>query len=121
MLQKAKPYMLIIHLGGNSVVDSKQGTIIRKIEKYIRYLYSLFEDTIIVWSDILYRFQWQGIDRSEFKGMDKKRERMNRSGRLAVCKSKNGRIISHKKHQVFIVQRVYTCLLLEMHSWLKHM
>ena len=87
--------MLVIHLGGNSVVENKQGTIVRKIEQDIQYLSSLFVDTIIVWSDILFRFEWQGIDRAQFKGMEKKRKRMNRAGRLAVCKTSNGRIISH--------------------------
>ena len=95
LLQKAKPYMLIIHLGGNSVVDTKQRTITRKIETDINYLYSLFDETIIVWSDILYRFEWQGIGGSEFKGMDSKRKYINRAGRKAVCKSSNGRIIIH--------------------------
>lgn len=95
MMFKKKPFMVIIHLGGNSVVNTKLRTFEKKITKDIEYMFSSYPDTCFVWSDILPRLDWRGVKPSDFKAMEKKRGCLNRVARKAVASNCMGRIIIH--------------------------
>ena len=42
MLNRAPPAMIVIHLGGNDLVEVKQATLIKKISKDMAYINSIF-------------------------------------------------------------------------------
>lgn len=98
MMHMSTPLMIVIHVGGNSVVEKKLGTIIRSIDRDISYIASLFPSTLLVWSDILPRRTWRGAQASEFGAMNNKLRRMNTAGRKATTKTERGRIISYDIH-----------------------
>ena len=87
MLFYPTPAMIVIHLAGNDLVGLKQAQLIKRIP-----------ETLIVWSDILQRTQWWGMDlnRCSLETMNNKRKRINRAGRQAVTCFPTGRYICHE-------------------------
>ena len=106
MLFHTTPALIVVHLGGNDLVSIKLAKLMSKIKKTLWYLQSVFNDTYIVWSDILPRTQWRGLDdiasmkhldlQQKLKLMDQKRKRVNRAGRQAVRTLTWGRSILHE-------------------------
>ena len=98
MLFHPTPAMIVIHLAGNDLVDLKQAQLIKRITKGLSRLRSVFPETLIVWSDILPRTQWRGMDinRCSLETMNNKRKRINRAGRQAVTSFPTGRYICHE-------------------------
>lgn len=98
LLFNPRPGMIVIHLGGNDLVTVKQAKLMRAIKKDLKYLASVFTSAKIVWSDILPRKKWLGIENTpkNLKIMDNKRKRINRAGRQVVRGLAHGRAIIHE-------------------------
>ena len=98
MMGYPSPDMIIIHVGGNDITSVKQGKFIKMIKKDINYLASVFPRSMIVWSDILPRFSWRGLDSSvtAFGRTDEKHKRVNRAGRQVIRSLNLGRSIIHE-------------------------
>lgn len=90
MLFRQIPAMILVHLGGNDIETCNVGKFVKLICKNFKYLISVFNQTQIIWSDILPRVCWEGIP-----SLTKKRKRINRAGHGAVRKHNLGTIISH--------------------------
>ena len=80
------PRIIVIHLGGNDLTLKPCTAIENAIAKEIRYLRTALPDAIIIWVDILDRLNWRSNAFSK-TAMNKKRKRVNRSGRSWVTKS----------------------------------
>ena len=61
MLNRPPPVMLVIHVGGNDLVNISQAKMMKKITKDIKYIHSVFPSSYLVWSDILPRSKWLGL------------------------------------------------------------
>ena len=87
--------MIIIHIGGNDLVQMKQRNLMRKIKKDLQYVASVFSTSYIVWSDILPRAEWRGLESTlnNLKKINKKHKRVNREGRLVASELPLGRAI----------------------------
>ena len=55
MLNRATPVKLVIHVGGNDLVNIRQAKMMKRITKDIKHIYSVFPSSCLVWSDILPR------------------------------------------------------------------
>lgn len=97
MLFHPAPAMVVIHLGGNDLVTWSQSKLLKKIKTDLRYMASVFPDAQVIWSDILPRQAWRGVESSveSLRKLDQKRKRINRIGRQ-VTLSLNGKGISHE-------------------------
>ena len=98
MMGYPTPDMIIIHVGGNDITSVTQGKFIKMIKKDINYINSVFPKTMIVWSDILPRLSWRGLDSSvtAYRKIDEKRKRVNRAGRQIIRNLNMGRSIIHE-------------------------
>ncbi len=96
MLHKNEPYMIILHVGGNNVATSKLHQFLPGLHRDVKYIQSVFSNTLIVWSDILPRLTWKYAVEHNEKLLDLKRKRINRSARQAVTLTDKGRIITYK-------------------------
>ena len=61
MLIRPPPVMLVIHVGGNDLVNISQAKMMKKITKDIKYIHSVVPSSYLVWSDILTRSKWLGL------------------------------------------------------------
>ena len=95
MMLKARPFMIVVHLGGNSVVDIKLRTFQKKIINDFQYMFSTYPGINFVWSDILPRLKWRGAKPSDYPAMERKRGSINRTARKAVASYADGRQIIH--------------------------
>lgn len=92
----ATPKMIVIHVGGNNVVRTRMQKMKRIMYRDFKYLFELFPDTIIVWSEILPRLFWKFAPfNSQWRCWDRKRVRFNQLGRQMVSINANGRILKH--------------------------
>ena len=98
MILNPQPMMIVIHLGGNDLATVTQGKMIKKIKKDINYIASVFPSTQVVWSDILPRLVWRGVDNTpeNLRKLDLKRKRINRAGRQATRQVMHGKAIIHE-------------------------
>ncbi|KAJ8304431.1 hypothetical protein KUTeg_018014 [Tegillarca granosa] len=87
------PRILILHVGGNDLIDYTTSMLCAKIEYDISILAQWLPNTIIIWSDILPRLYWRGS--LNIKAIEKKRKRVNRSGRRSAFLV-GGRVIHHQ-------------------------
>ena len=107
--------MIIIHIGGNDLVQMKQRNLMRKIKKDLQYVASVFSTSYIVWSDILPRAEWRGLESTldNLKKINKKRKRVNREGRLVASELPLGRAIINYdidiKHKVCFCKMAHIC------------
>lgn len=87
--------MIIIHIGGNDLVQMKQRNRNGKIKKDLQNVVSVFSTSNIVWSNILPRAEGHGLESTldNLKTTDKKRKRINRAGNLTASKLPFGRAI----------------------------
>ncbi|KAJ8320014.1 hypothetical protein KUTeg_001601 [Tegillarca granosa] len=85
--------ILILHVGGNDLIDYTTSMLCAKIEYDISILAQWLPNTIIIWSDILPRLYWRGS--LNIKAIEKKRKRVNRSGRRSAFLV-GGRVIHHQ-------------------------
>lgn len=95
IMLKARPFIIVIHLGGNDVVCTKLRTLQKKIENDVQYLFSSYPGILFVWSDILPRLKWKGVQPEEYPAMERKRGCINRTARRVVASSKSGRVVVH--------------------------
>ena len=93
MMLKARPFIIVIHLGGNSVVKIKLRTFQKKIERDLKYMFLAYTCVIFVWSDILPRLKWKGAKPKDYPAMERKRCSLNRTARKAVASYTDGRQI----------------------------
>ena len=98
MMSAPKPAMLIIQLSGNDLVSLKQAKLMRKINRDIKYIASIFKTYYIMWSDILPRTTWRGMlnTKETVDKMNSKRKRVNRAGRHDINELPYGRSIIHE-------------------------
>lgn len=78
------PKIIVLHLGGNDLTVFPLTKIFNSITREIRYLRSAFSSAVIVWVDILNRFQWRNPRQLTSSQINKKRIRVNRHGRSWV-------------------------------------
>lgn len=79
------PKIILIHLGGNDICSTSTAKICNTIQKEIRYLRAAFENTLIIWIDILDRINWrQPTEQWPRRSINEKRKRINRFGRSWV-------------------------------------
>lgn len=97
MLFHATPLMIIIHLGGNDLVEWSQSKLLKTFKRQFAYMASVYPKAQLVWSDILPRQSWRGTDNSaeRLKKLDQKRRRINRLGRQASF-NVEGKAIQHE-------------------------
>lgn len=62
MMFNTPPTVLLIHLGGNDLVDIKQAKLMKSMRKDLKYIGSVFPNAYLVWSDILPRRHWRDMD-----------------------------------------------------------
>ena len=87
------PDMIVIHCGGNSLVEVRQGYLAKAIKDDIGNLSKkLHFLCTIIWSDMLPRLTWRGAIAKSV--IEIKRRNLNRCGRRAVLKA-GGRVIEH--------------------------
>ena len=98
MLFNPQPTMIVIHVGGNDIVATKQARLIKDIKRDINYLASVFPCVKIVWSDILPRKFWRGIENTpdNLIKINEKRKRINRADRQVVRELIHGKAIIHE-------------------------
>lgn len=78
-LFRMPPKVLVVHLGGNDLVRHNLQVCFKHIQDSIEYLHRAFPASIIVWANILPRFNWRAPE-TENKQIDKKRKRVNQFG-----------------------------------------
>ena len=90
--------MIVVHLGGNDLVTTAQGKLMKSMKRDLCYLASVFPTTFIVWSDILPQMSWRGLESNPLNlgNMNNKRKRINRVGRQIVRNLSKGRAIIHE-------------------------
>ena len=86
--------MLLIPLWGNNIGNTNTGHLCRIMKRDLCYISQLLPDCIIVWSDILPRFDWRHTSTASVEQLDKYK-RINRRGRKVLCSFCNGRYLSH--------------------------
>jgi len=59
LLSDLPPSILVIHCGGNDICDTPSGLLRYKIRVAISTISRLLPYTLLVWSQILPRIQWQ--------------------------------------------------------------
>ena len=98
MLFNPQPTMIVIHVGGNATVAIKQARLIKDIKRDINYLASVFPCVKTVWSDILPRKFWHGIENTpnNLVKMNEKRKLINRTGCQVVRELIHGKAIIHE-------------------------
>ena len=98
MLIRPPPVMLVIHVGGNDLVNIRQAKMMKRITKDIKYIHSVFPSSYLEWSDILLRSKWLGLrpTAKNISKMDIKRRRINCHGRRFVHQYDLGCTISHE-------------------------
>lgn len=97
MLFNRPPKMILVHVGGNDLVQFKVTRIIKDLKRHLSYIASVFPEALVIWSDILPRTHWRGaINTPEnLRKLDNKRKRINRAGRLVTKELPHGRSIRH--------------------------
>ena len=84
VLVKGYPSAIVIHCGGNDIVDSYNGSLLFNIRNTFLYFKSIMPNTLLIWSYILPRLFWlNGDDHSK---IDKTRRRLNRGVRSFIVK-----------------------------------
>ncbi|XP_053390055.1 uncharacterized protein LOC128552982 [Mercenaria mercenaria] len=98
LLKGYKPSVIIIHVGGNNVSSANTCKIISIVSKALKYLFSVFLNSIVVWTDILPRFNWRGTPNTlaSAKMMDLKRKRINRKLKQTILQYEMGRALNHQ-------------------------
>lgn len=94
MLHNPPPKILIIHLGGNNIHNTKITKLISAINKDIKYLRDTLLDTHIIWCDILPRLQWRNNLSESPKLLNIKRKRINRAAHQFLRLLENTSVIS---------------------------
>lgn len=87
-----RPTTLIVHLGGNDLVDCSCLCFVRMVQDTLLTLRAALPDVMLVWSDILTRQFYKGA-RCQ-KAMDNKRKEINRKCRGLFIRA-GGRAIRH--------------------------
>lgn len=90
----SQPQVILLHLGGNDLNKASLCKIRKMIRREVKFLYSVFPNTTIVWCDILQRRVWRGLGDNINVAMERKRRRVNGFGRSAVTSKPNGRYIT---------------------------
>ena len=86
VLLSSPPRLILIHLGGNDLVNIKTPTLWDTIKQEIAYLRDAFPEATLVWIDILKRKVWRGAENG-LNAIEKKRKRINLIGRKIVQQS----------------------------------
>lgn len=90
------PAMILIHLGGNNVLNTSYQKIRRVIQRDFKYLSETFPSTILVWSDILPRLKWKfSRENSDLDAINHKRHRFNLIAHQILQRLDMGRILKH--------------------------
>ena len=79
MLHHRPPRIIIIHLGGNNIHNTKITKLMSSIKKDLQYIRDTFIKSHIVWCDILPRLQWRNNQSESPKVLNIKRKRINRA------------------------------------------
>lgn len=97
ILRGNKPYVIVLHVGGNNVSSSNTCQIAQILSGSIDYLTQTFPTAIIVWTYIIPRLSWRNTPNTpaSAKVMDLKRKRINRKVKQIICKFTLGRVIIH--------------------------
>ncbi|XP_041346999.1 uncharacterized protein LOC121366737, partial [Gigantopelta aegis] len=94
LVENPPPQYIVLHVGSNDVTEIATAELCVKVERDIHSLSQslLSSKCILVWSDLLPRLTWRGGN--SVTAIEKKRKRVNRSGRKAVLAG-GGRVIRH--------------------------
>ena len=98
MLYNPSPALILIHVGGNDLVNIKQGKLMKTVKNDLKYISSVFPNVSLVWSDILPRKHWRGMPSTpaNLVSINEKRKSINRAGRQVVRSLNHGRYIIHE-------------------------
>jgi len=78
-LFETPPQVLVFHLGGNDLVRHSLRLVFKLVNQTFDYIREAFPDTMLVWVDILPRFNWRAPEAENGK-IDQKRKRTNQLG-----------------------------------------
>ena len=92
MLFQPAPKIIVLHLGGNDLVNKSIFQIQNSINREIKYIRVACPNTILIWVDIIQRRTWQGA--VQHMAIEHKRRRINRIGRTSVLKGGPGDHVS---------------------------
>ena len=81
LLAGGVPDFMILHLGGNDIVQKEICQMKLQILADINFMAEVLPKTRFVWFDIIPRLQWRGASVEQNKKLDLKRKRVNRFGR----------------------------------------
>ncbi|MCG8045583.1 MAG: SGNH/GDSL hydrolase family protein [Candidatus Thiodiazotropha endolucinida] len=97
MLFHQSPAAIIIHLGGNDLVSWSQSKLLKAFKRHFAYISSTYPNAQIIWSDILPRENWRGMESTteNLRRMNLKRKQVNRLGR-GVAIGFGGKGIHHE-------------------------
>ena len=76
-LFRMPPKVLVVHLRGNDLVWHNLQVCFKHIQESIEYLQRAFPANILVWANILPRFNWRALETENSKQIDKKTETRN--------------------------------------------
>ncbi|XP_075437803.1 uncharacterized protein LOC142476197 [Ascaphus truei] len=91
-----KPHVIMIHLGGNDMVATKSLDVILQIHADCARLKALWNDAVIIWSEIIPRLAWRGA--RSWVGIEKARREVNRDIRkfMLTC---GGLTVNHREFE----------------------
>ena len=99
VLFRRTPFMIIIHLGGNSVAELSQKDLCDKIKTDIKYVRDTLKNTHIVWCDMLPRNSWRNNLYPTPKVLNKKLRRINRTIKQYIQQIESAHCITFKIHE----------------------
>ena len=93
-LFQATPKVIVIHLGGNDLVDIGILPLFNLIRRGVAYISRACPDSHFIWVDILQRLHWSDSYREDVR-IEQKRQRINRFGRSLITRLPKGHTLVH--------------------------
>ncbi|MEE6491794.1 hypothetical protein FKM82_016374 [Ascaphus truei] len=91
---KVKPNVILLHLGGNDLANTKTLEAIYEIRQEYAHLKTLWSNVLVIWSKIIPRLVW--MVSGKWIGKGKARKKVNRAmGKFIL--SSGGKILKHRE------------------------
>ena len=91
VLFRSPPKVIVLHLGGNDLVQHSLQVNFKLVQESIEYLTTAFPDLVLLWVNILQRSNWRAPE-LENKAIERKRKRVNQFGRK-LMRCHNGHVL----------------------------